>query len=152
MSLDFSIYKVHSRWWYRLESAPSISGAWHIMKVSHFSLVWLFATHGLFLPQAPLSMEFSRQEDWSGLPCPSSRDLPNSVIKPRPPTLQADSLWSEPNRCSIKRELLLMASESNGRRPQNAYFLTSFKFHQTPFLSLGICVLTLLTVCCVLLK
>ena len=103
-------------------------------------------------PQAPLSMEFSRQEDWSGLPCPSSRDLPNSVIKPRPPTLQADSLWSEPNRCSIKRELLLMASESNGRRPQNAYFLTSFKFHQTPFLSLGICVLTLLTVCCVLLK
>ena len=34
--------------------------------------------------QAPLSMEFSRQE-WSGLPCPSPGDLPNPGIKPRSP-------------------------------------------------------------------
>ena len=46
--------------------------------------------------QAPLSMEFSRQEDWSGLPFPSPGDLPNPGIKPRFPTLQADSLLSEP--------------------------------------------------------
>ena len=46
--------------------------------------------------QAPLSMEFSRQEDWSGLPFPSPGDLPNPGIKPRSPTLQADSLLSEP--------------------------------------------------------
>ena len=39
---------------------------------------------------------FSRQEYWSGLPCPPPGDLPNSGIEPRPPALQADSLPSEP--------------------------------------------------------
>ena len=43
-----------------------------------------------------MSMEFSRQEYWSGLPFPSPRDLPNPGIKPGSPTLQADSLPSEP--------------------------------------------------------
>ena len=37
-----------------------------------------------------------RQEDWSGLPLPSSRDLPDPGIKPRSPTLQVDALLSEP--------------------------------------------------------
>ena len=46
--------------------------------------------------QAPLSMGFSRQEHWSGLACPLPGDLPNPGIKPRSPTLQADSLPSEP--------------------------------------------------------
>ena len=41
-------------------------------------------------------MEFSRQEYWSGLPCPPPGDLPNPGIKSRSPTLQADSLPSEP--------------------------------------------------------
>ena len=45
---------------------------------------------------APLSMEFSRQEYWSGLPFPSPEDLPNPGIKPKSPTLQADSLPPEP--------------------------------------------------------
>ena len=45
---------------------------------------------------APLFMEFSRQEYWSGLPFPSPGDLPNLGIKPRSPALQADSLLSEP--------------------------------------------------------
>ena len=43
-------------------------------------------------PQAPLSMEFSRQENWSELPCPSPRNLTNPGIEPRSPALQADSL------------------------------------------------------------
>ena len=43
-----------------------------------------------------LSMGFSRQEYWSGLPFPSSRDLPNLGIEPGSPALQADSLLSEP--------------------------------------------------------
>ena len=47
--------------------------------------------------QGPLSMEFSRQEYWSGLPLPSPGDLPNPGIKPRSPALQADSLRSEPS-------------------------------------------------------
>ena len=42
--------------------------------------------------QAPLSLEFSRQEYWSGLACPSPGDLPNPGIERRSPTLQADSL------------------------------------------------------------
>ena len=43
-----------------------------------------------------LSMEFSRQEYWSGLPFPSPENLPNPGIKPGSPTVQADSLPSEP--------------------------------------------------------
>ena len=39
---------------------------------------------------------FSRQEYWSGLPCPPPRDLPNPGIEPRSPALQVDSLPSEP--------------------------------------------------------
>ena len=45
--------------------------------------------------QVPLSMEFSRQEHWSGLPFPFPEDLPDPGIKPRSPTLKADSLPSE---------------------------------------------------------
>jgi len=46
--------------------------------------------------QAPLSMGFSKQEYWSGLPLPSPGDLPEAGIKPGSPILQADSLPSEP--------------------------------------------------------
>ena len=46
--------------------------------------------------QAPPSMGFSRQEYWSGLPLPSPGDLPDPGIEPGPPTLQTDSLPSEP--------------------------------------------------------
>ena len=37
--------------------------------------------HGLVAHQAPLSMEFSREEHWSGLPFPSPGDLPNTVLQ-----------------------------------------------------------------------
>ena len=43
--------------------------------------------------QAPLSMEFSRQEYWSGLPFPwENMDIPDPGIEPRSPALQVDSL------------------------------------------------------------
>ena len=45
--------------------------------------------------QAPLSMEFSRQEYWSALTCPSPGDLPNPGLEPRSLALQADSLLFE---------------------------------------------------------
>ena len=45
--------------------------------------------------QAPLSVGFSRQGDWSGLPFPSAGDLPDPGIEPESPALQADSLPSE---------------------------------------------------------
>ena len=46
--------------------------------------------------QVPLSMEFSRQEYWSGLPFPSPGDLPDPGMEPGSPELQADSLPPEP--------------------------------------------------------
>ena len=45
--------------------------------------------------QAPLSMGFSRQEYWTGLPFPSPGDLPNPGIELRPPAFQAYSLPTE---------------------------------------------------------
>ena len=42
--------------------------------------------------QAPLSMGFSRQEQWSGLPFGPPGELPDSGIEPMPPASQADSL------------------------------------------------------------
>ena len=48
------------------------------------------------LPGSSLSMEFSRQEYWSGYPFPSAGDLLNPGIEPGSPVLQADSLPSEP--------------------------------------------------------
>ena len=47
--------------------------------------------------QATLSMEFTKQEYWSGLLFPSPEDLPDSGMEPRFPVLQADSLPSEPS-------------------------------------------------------
>ena len=46
--------------------------------------------------QAPLSIGFSRQDYWSGLPCPPEGDLPDPGIEPRSPALQVDSLPCEP--------------------------------------------------------
>ena len=51
---------------------------------------------GTVAHQAPLSMEFPRQEYWSGLLFPSPADLPDPGIKPGSPMLQADTLSSEP--------------------------------------------------------
>ena len=56
----------------------------------------LFATLWTVAYQAPLSMGFSRQQYWSGLPFPSPEDLPDPGIKPRSPAMQADALSSEP--------------------------------------------------------
>ena len=62
----------------------------------NYSVMSDFVTPWTIAHQAPLSMEFSRQEYWSGLPFPSQRDLPDPGIEPGSPALQADSLPSEP--------------------------------------------------------
>ena len=59
-------------------------------------LLSLFATLWTGAYQALPSMEFSRQEYWSGLPFPSPEDLPNPRIEPGSSALQADALPSEP--------------------------------------------------------
>ena len=66
------------------------------VKVKSLSRVGLVETPWTTARQAPLSMGFSRQEYWSGLPFPPPGDLPNTGIKPGSPALQANSLPSEP--------------------------------------------------------
>ena len=66
---------------------PKPSGILH-QSLSH---VRLFVT-----PWSIQSTDFSRPEYWSGKPFPSPEDLPNPGIKPRSPTLQADSLPAKP--------------------------------------------------------
>ena len=67
-----------------------------LCEVKWLSRVRLFVTPWTVAYQAPLSMEFSRQEYWSGLPFPSLGNLPDPGIKPGFPTLQADALPFEP--------------------------------------------------------
>ena len=71
-------------------------------KISYLlSRVRLFATPWTVACQAPLSMEFSRQEYQSGLPFPSPGDLPDPGVEARPPASPAASLPSEP-KSSVK--------------------------------------------------
>ena len=67
---------------------PKDAWKWKWKLLSHFRL---FATSWTIQ-----SMEFSRPEDWNRWHFPSLGDLPNPRIKPRSPTLQADSLPAEP--------------------------------------------------------
>ena len=76
-----------------------------------FNCVRLFGTLWTIARQDPLSMEFSRQEYWSGLPFPSPRDLPHPRMEPGCPELQVDSLPAEPTgkplgniRCYLKKK------------------------------------------------
>ena len=57
------------------------------MHAQSFSHVRLFATPWTSASQAPLSMEFSRQEYWNGMPFPTAGDLPGPGIEPASPTL-----------------------------------------------------------------
>ena len=57
------------------------------VKVKSLSLARLFVTPQTVAYQAPLSVRFSRQEYWSGVPFPSPGDLPDPGIEPRSPTL-----------------------------------------------------------------
>ena len=74
--------------------------------VKLLSRVRLFVIPWTVVHQVPLSMGFSRQEYWSGLPFPSPGDLPDPGIEPRSPALQADALPSElPGKPNANNEL-----------------------------------------------
>ena len=68
---------------------------WHCIAQS-LSRVQLFATPRTVALQAPVSMGFSRQEYWSGLPFPSPGDLPDPGIKPVSPALSGRFFTAEP--------------------------------------------------------
>ena len=74
--------------------------------------------------QASLSREFSWQEYWSGLPCPSP-DLPNPRIKPGSPALQVDSLPSE----SPGKPLITLRLSSKRREIHFTYLLSAFNIN-----------------------
>ena len=98
------------------------------VKVKSLSHIWLFVEHHSWtvVHQALPSMEFSRQEYWSGLLFPSPGDLPNPGIEPRSPTLQAESLPSEPQwkPPNIRVGSLLLLQGSS--HPRNQIWVSCF--------------------------
>ena len=105
--------------------------------LSHFSGVWLFATPWTVAHQTPPSMGFSKQEYWSRLPFPSPEDLPDTGIKPRSPTLQADALTSEPPGTS-HNAMWYCADWMTWHWPQIRIFVLAFTSsqHHTVYLSI----------------
>ena len=76
----------------------SVNGFLKVHVLGHFSCIHFFATLWTVAFQAPLSMGFSSQEYWSGLPCPLPGNLPNpgiKVVSPASPAFQVDSLSLE---------------------------------------------------------
>ena len=78
--------------------------------------VQLFTT-----PWTIQSIEFSRPKYWSEQPFPSPGDLPNPGIEPRSPTLQADSLPSQPPKKQNLRRKTLIAKLTDAAKAVNAY-------------------------------
>ena len=84
----------------------------YIYEVKSLSCVRLFVIPQTVAYQAPLSMGFSRQQYWSGLPFPSPGDLPNPGLKAGSPTFQTDALLSEPpGKCYRSAACSKMPSE-----------------------------------------
>jgi len=79
-----------------MKITQKLCGRWSCLAMlSHFNCVRFFVTLWTVACQAPLSMGFSRQEYWSGLPCPPPGDLPDPGIEPTStvaPAFQVDSL------------------------------------------------------------
>ena len=74
----------------------------YVKEVKLLNPVQLFVIPWTVVCQAPLSMGFSRQEYWSGLPFHSPEDVPEPEVEPMSPALQADSLPSEPSGKAYK--------------------------------------------------
>ena len=85
---------------------------WHVaLQLSCFSHIQFFATLWTVASQALLSMGFSRQEHWSGFPCPPPGDRPNLGIEPMSPVSPAVQVNSLPTELPGK-PLLGMCNQS----------------------------------------
>ena len=89
------IYSQSFCWCWFSNRVTSSSFIIRLLPAQSLNPVQLFVTPWTVAHQVPLSVGFSRQEYWSGLPFPSPGDLPHPGIEPRSPALQADSFSSE---------------------------------------------------------
>ena len=90
--------------WFHHDSRRAVFLSWHSHYLTYsesLSRVWLSAIVWTVAHQAPRSIVFSRQEYWSGLPCPSPGDLPDPGIEPVSPALQVNSLPTQAPRKPI---------------------------------------------------
>ena len=85
-------HQINLSYYLTFESVFNVCCAVFSLSVMSYSL----QPHGLQPTRLFCPWGFSRQEYWSGLPCPPPGALPNPEIKPRSPALQADSLPAEP--------------------------------------------------------
>ena len=98
---------------------------WSLNRVQPFVTLWT-AAH-----KTPQSIEFFRQEYWSGLSFPSPGDLPDPGIEPRSPALQADFLPTEPpgnrNRNRVHNKQTAFETSKNLPPPLSVKKLSSKK-------------------------
>ena len=94
-------------------------------EVKSLSHVQLFATPWTVAYRTPPSMEFSRQEYWSGLPFPSPGDLPDPEIESRSPVLRAHTSPSEPPGQLTVRKGYIKSHKGND---PNLYLILIFLF------------------------
>ena len=104
----------------------SIRKCWLLSRVRLFGTPWTVAH------QASLSMRFSRQEYWSGLPRPVPGDLPNPGIEPRSPALQTHSLLSQPPGKPFYLEKQCVKYPVSPRIPSASYWNSRFKVPTPP--------------------
>ena len=129
---------IHSIWRKHLDLLGYLYGTWQSGKSSaclcanSFQSCPTLQGSGILAHQAPLSMGISRQEYWSGLPCPSPGDLPDPGIKPaslKCPAL-AGYLPQAPLGKSEIGLLLLLLSRFRSQSNENVTLLSSI---QVPF-------------------
>ena len=93
--------------------------------LSCFSYIRLFATLWTVAHEAPLSTGFSRQDYWTGLPCPSSENLPNPGIKPTSflsPVLVGGFLTTS-TTCEAQANLNTIQISQQGGEPVSCGFI-----------------------------
>ena len=90
---------------------PRVEGWEKETLFSLYKSVRLFSIPWTIAHQVPLSMEFPRQESWSGLPFPSPGDLPESEIKPASPALAGRFFITAPSGKPLRKENIQWKSE-----------------------------------------
>ena len=111
--------------------------------LSGFSHVWLCATLWTVAHQAPLSMGFSRQEYWSGLPCPPPGHLPDPGIETESLTSPALAAWFFTTSVAweaSKGTIFRQKNDSNGGNIwlwRNTFSSPSLRFQYTAFRHCG---------------